>query len=153
MLDSHYFNFFYIPGHVASRNYSRQDYEEIILKFLLKVKLRYMARKAESLPDKPLEKITITEDDMTPFEVLDDVISEIKNKNQENLNTIIKYIKECKEQVATIVAKMQDMNEKTRRVVEYNVLIDHLNKTMEKKNEENFKNSFIHRNLYIVFIR
>ena len=47
VMDTHYFNFFEIPAFVASRNYTRQDYEDIILKFLQKVKLRYLARKAE----------------------------------------------------------------------------------------------------------
>ena len=32
------FNFFLVPEHVARRNYSRKDYEGIILKVLLKVK-------------------------------------------------------------------------------------------------------------------
>lgn len=44
-----------------------------------------------------LDKIVITEDDMVPFEVLDDVISEIKNKNSENMKTILTYIKGSKE--------------------------------------------------------
>ena len=75
---------------------------------------------------------------MIAFEILDDVISEIRNKNSENMKTIVEYIRSCKDQVATIIAKMHDMNDKTKKVIEYNVLVDHLNRTMEKTNEGNF---------------
>ena len=95
----------------------------------------------------------ITEDDKTPFEILDDVISEIRNKNVENMKTIVDYIKSCKDQVALIISKMSDSNDKTKKIIEQNVLVDHLNSTMEEKNSVNFKNNFIHRNMYIVFIK
>ena len=97
MMGTQCFSFFYIPEHVAKREYTRAEYEGIILKFLLKVKLRYLALKREQLPNEPIEKILITEEDETPNEVLDDVISEIKNKNSENQKTIVNYIKDCKD--------------------------------------------------------
>jgi len=37
--------------------------------------------------------------------------------------------------------------------VEQSTLIHHIHSMMDTRNKESFKNNFIHRNLYIVFVR
>ena len=40
---------------IIKKNYTRKEYDENIIKILLKVKTRYLAEKARELPDKPLD--------------------------------------------------------------------------------------------------
>jgi hypothetical protein len=49
--------FFDIPELIIKKQYSRKDYDKIIIKVLQKVKLRYLAQKAKTLDNVPLEKI------------------------------------------------------------------------------------------------
>lgn len=53
-------------------------------------------------------------------------------------------------------AKIHKLNidsEKTKKIVEQNTLIQFIHSRMDSKNKEYFKNNFIHRNLYMVFVR
>jgi len=40
----------------------------------------YLVHKAQEMPDIKLEKLQITDEDMIPLELLDEVITEIKHK-------------------------------------------------------------------------
>lgn len=53
VMNQHFFSFFEVPEVVAKKNYSRKDYEEIILKFLVKVQAAFLAEKALDNPELP----------------------------------------------------------------------------------------------------
>jgi hypothetical protein len=73
-MNQHYFSFFEIPDFIVKKKYSRKDYEEIILKMLNKVKLRYLAeKKNETGTD--TKSVCITDDDLIPLEMLDWVLT------------------------------------------------------------------------------
>lgn len=97
------FNFLEVPEFVSRKNYKRTDYESVILKLLMKVKVRYLAEKAREFPDKPLNKIVITDDDRIPLELFFDIVATIKNKNSEQRETINEFIKSCKDAVAQTI--------------------------------------------------
>ena len=101
--DAYMFNFLEVPEFVSRTNYKRADYEGVILKLLMKVKVRYLAEKAREFPDKPLNKIVITDDDRIPLELFFDIVATIKNKNAEQRETINEFIKECKDAVAQTI--------------------------------------------------
>lgn len=83
VIEQHYFIFFDIPDLIVKKKYSRKEYEDII-KVLNKVKTRYLARKAKEMPDKPIEFVSqITDDDLVPLIILDEVMSEVQNKANE----------------------------------------------------------------------
>lgn len=152
-MNQHFFSFFDIPDLIVKKGYSRKDYEECILKCLNKVKLRYLAEKRKELPNKDIENIQITDDDLIPLELFDWVMSTIENKMQENTRTIQRFIKDCHAAVDKIHGKMKIDSDKIKKNVEQNVFITHLNSHMEQRHIQYFKNNFIHRNFYIKFIR
>ena len=83
VIEQHYFIFFDIPDLIVKKRYSRKEYEDII-KVLNKVKTRYLARKAKEMPDKSIEFVSqITDDDLVPLVILDEVMSEVQNKANE----------------------------------------------------------------------
>lgn len=80
-------------------------------------------------------------------------MSTIENKMHENTKTIQRFIKDCHSAVEKIHGKMKLDSDKTKKIVEQNVFITHLNSIMELKNNQFFKNNYVHRNFYIKFIR
>ena len=80
-------------------------------------------------------------------------MSTIENKMHENTKTIQRFIKECHQAVDKIHGKMKLDSDKTKKIVEQNVFITHLNSYMEQRHQQYFKNNFIHRNFYIKFVR
>lgn len=84
-MNQHYFSFFDIPDLIVKKSYSRKDYEESLLKVLNKVKTRYLAEKVRELPDKSIDQIQITDDDLVPLELLDWVMGTIQNKAAERI--------------------------------------------------------------------
>jgi hypothetical protein len=80
-------------------------------------------------------------------------MSTIENKMHENTKTIQRFIKDCHLAVEKIHGKMKLDSDKTKKIVEQNVFITHLNSIMELKNNQYFKNNYVHRNFYIKFIR
>lgn len=89
VMNQHYFSFFEIPDLIVKKNYSRKDYEEIILKVLNKVKIRYLAEKKNlsGADDVSVKNTCITDDDLIPLEMLDWVLSQIEHKHIEKLQT------------------------------------------------------------------
>lgn len=76
VINQNFFIFFDIPDLIVKRKYSRKDYEDII-KVVQKVKTRYLAEKAQMMPDKPLEVVSaITDDDLAPLELFDYVLTQ-----------------------------------------------------------------------------
>ena len=111
------FNFFYIPEHVARKNYSRKDYEGIILKILLKVKDLAVQHKHALHPETKKEHISITDDDDMPLDLFDSVVSQIKNKHSEQNRTINDFITECKKIVQETKEKI-DGTDKVKKIIE-----------------------------------
>ena len=99
VMNQHFFNFFDIPDLIMKKSYSRRDYEDIILKLIQKVKLRYLAEKANAMPDRSLEFIAMTDDDLIPLELFDWILSQIQNKFKEKMATITDFVKSCHQTV------------------------------------------------------
>lgn len=77
VMNQQFFSFFEIPEVVVKKNYSRKDYEEIILKFLQKVQAAYLDEKAQDQPDTPKEQLFITDEDLVKLEYLDQIQNQI----------------------------------------------------------------------------
>ena len=69
VVNKHYFNFFDILELVVKKHVSKKDYEGCISKMLLKLKRSYLAMKASIIPDKPLDQLNVTDDDLIPLEL------------------------------------------------------------------------------------
>ena len=152
VMNQHYFSFYEIPDLIVKKNYSRKDYEEIILKVLNKVKLRYLAEK-KNTTGADVKNVCITDDDLIPLEMLDWVLSQIEHKHLEKAQTFQNFIRECNNLVQQKISKMAIDSDKTKKIVEKSILINHINQYMEQNNAKYFTNNFIHRNMYVVFCR
>ena len=80
---------------MAGKKYSRKDYEETIIKFLVKVQDKYLEEKALEHPELAKEHLYITDEDKIRQDLLDDIYKEIENKYHEKEDTIKALIKEC----------------------------------------------------------
>jgi len=78
-MNQYFFNFFDIPDLIVKKQISKKDYEGIS-KLLLKVKRSYLVHKATLLPDKPIESLNVTDEDLVPLELFDEVLTQIKHK-------------------------------------------------------------------------
>lgn len=79
MMQQHFFSFFNIPEMLVKKRTSKKDFE-LIQTMLLKIKKKYLVQKALLFPDRPIENLSITDEDLVPLEFLDDVLGEIKHK-------------------------------------------------------------------------
>lgn len=82
VLNTYYFSFYDIPDLIVKRKYQRKDYDHII-KLLNKVKKAYLVQKSLIIKDKPIEQIEITDEDLVPLEIFDQVIAVLENKYEE----------------------------------------------------------------------
>ena len=64
---------------LVKKKTSKKDFE-LIQTMLLKIKKKYLVQKALLFPDRPIENLSITDEDLVPLEFLDDVLGEIKHK-------------------------------------------------------------------------
>ena len=62
-------------------------------------------------------------------------------------------MEECQKEVKDFIIKAAKPSEKIHKIIEQNVLVQHLSKKMEDANKIYFKNNFIHKNMHNVFIR
>ena len=78
-MQQYFFSFFNIPEMLVKKKTSKKDFE-LIQTMLLKIKKKYLVQKALLFPDRPIENLSITDEDLVPLEFLDDVLGEIKHK-------------------------------------------------------------------------
>jgi hypothetical protein len=74
VMNQFFFNFFDIPDLIVKKSVSKKDYEGIS-KLLLKVKRSYLFHKATLLPDKPIESLNVTDEDLVPLELFDEALT------------------------------------------------------------------------------
>lgn len=67
--------------------------------------------------------------------------------------TIKKLLDDCHKGVKDYIVKAAKPSEKIQKIIEQNVLVELLSTKMEEENKKYFKNNFINRNMYSVFIR
>lgn len=62
---------------IVKKNYSRKDYEEIILKFVQKVQAAYLQEKAQENPELSKEQLVITDEDLARLDILEQIVNQI----------------------------------------------------------------------------
>ena len=66
---------------LVKKKTSKKDFE-LIQKILLKIKQKYLIQKALLFPERPIDQLSITDEDMVPMELLDDVLGAYRHKVQ-----------------------------------------------------------------------
>lgn len=130
-MEQFYFSFYDIPEFIIKKRYSKKDYEDI-MKILLKVKKQYIEQKSKEHPEKPIEKINITDEDLVPLDLFDIVLSQIENKWHEKIACFNDLISACKQECASKIKQLKVDTEKTKKIVENSTFIQYLNSRLEK---------------------
>ena len=69
-----YFNFHHLPDLILAKQITKKDYKTIS-RLLLKVKAAYLSEKAKSMPDKRIEDLNVTDEDLVPLSLFDMVLA------------------------------------------------------------------------------
>lgn len=101
------------------------------MKLLGKVKKRYLVHKAQIIENKPLEEIIVTDEDLVPLELIDNVISTIENKNEEKKQLCFELIQKCKQEANSKIKQLGVTSDKTKKIVENSMLAHTLNNILE----------------------
>mmetsp|Transcript_27687 Transcript_27687/g.20797 ORF Transcript_27687/g.20797 Transcript_27687/m.20797 type:complete len:81 (+) Transcript_27687:953-1195(+) len=80
---------------MGKKKYMRKDYDSII-KLLTQVKKAYLVQKALLLPDKKVEEIEITDEDLVPLELFDEALAQKENKFNEKRQYLAELLQEAK---------------------------------------------------------
>lgn len=136
ILDQHYFSFYDIPDMILGMSPNKKDYASM-LEFLQEAKNEYMKSKADVLK-KPLDEIKITDEDLVPLELLRHTLDQKKSKYHDNMDFITRFIASSQEEVTKKIRQLQVENVKTKKIIENNVFVQYLNKTMEDNHKEVF---------------
>ena len=94
-MNQHYFSFYDIPDLIVKKKYQRKDYENII-KLLNKVKKSYLVHKATIVKDTPVAELVVTDEDLVPLELFDNVLQTRELKQDEKRSQIVALIAKMK---------------------------------------------------------
>ena len=95
-MNNKFFSFLDVAELISKeKKYTRKEYDEHLLKFLQKVKNKYIQNEKKDLKPKELEDLVITDDDLVELKLFDDVIDDIDRKIRERKRTIEGFISEC----------------------------------------------------------
>ena len=91
VMNQHYFSFYDIPDLIVKKKYQRKDYDSII-RLLSKVKKAYLVHKATIVTDKPVAELVVTDEDLVPLELFDQVLASRDAKQEEKKQQIAAMI-------------------------------------------------------------
>lgn len=74
VLNQYFFSFYDIPDLIIKRKYRGKDFDNI-MRLLNRVKKAYLVQKAQIIKDKSIDELDITDEDLVPLELFDEVLS------------------------------------------------------------------------------
>jgi len=151
VMNQHFFSFYDIPDLIIKKKYPKKDYDSII-KLLNKVKKSYLVHKATILPDKPVSQLVVTDEDLVPLELFDQVLQARDVKQDEKRSQIASLIAKMKADATNKIKTMGVDSEKTKKIVENSVFINSLNQAMENLHQQLFTFYYKHQLLYLHFV-
>ena len=143
VLNAHFFSFYDIPDLIVKRKYQRKDYDYII-KLLNKVKKTYLVQKSLVIKDKPIDQIEITDEDLVPLEIFDQVISVLENKFEERKQLLFSLIQKAKVEAQAKIKSLGVDTDKTKKIVENSTFVTFLNHSLEGLHAQVFTQSYKH---------
>lgn len=130
VMNQYFFNFFDIPDLIVKKQVSKKDYEGIS-KLLLKVKRSYLVHKATLLPDKPIESLNVTDEDLVPLELFDEVLTQIKHKFDDKKTYWLEFTAMAKKEIQKKLQQLNIDNEKKKKMIQDSVLVTFMNSKLE----------------------
>jgi hypothetical protein len=99
VMKSVFFSFYDIPDLIIKKRYPRKDYD-LIIKLLNKVKKLFLAHKATIVQGVKLEDLSVTDEDLVPLELFDQVLLAKEAKHEAKKQQIIGLIGKLKNEAA-----------------------------------------------------
>lgn len=157
VLNQHFFSFFDVADLLVKMIPSKADYPKIIT-MLNESKKDYLKEKTEIMErlekDKKIKsEVKITDEDLVPLELLRNTLSNTKYRFNESCEFIKNFIDKCQAEVTHKIRQLQVENNKIKKIIENNVFIARLNKTMEDTRIESFSISYKIRILHLVLTK
>ena len=143
VMQQYYFSFFNIPEMLVKKRTSKKDFE-LIQKILLKIKQKYLVQKALLFPDRPIEQLSITDEDMVPMELLDDVLGAYRHKIQSKFQLWKDLVDSAKFETAKKVKQSGIESEKAKKLIESSVYIHYMVQRLDDKHKAYFKLLYTH---------
>lgn len=122
-----------MPEFLIKKRYKKVDFES--LKDLLeKVQKNFLVEKAGCLPDRPLEQMQITDEDLVPLELFDISLGQIKHAYEAKHALWKELISGGKKEAAKMMQSLGlDANDKKRGKLEPAVFVSFLNSRLENQ--------------------
>ena len=125
VMQQFYFSFFNIPEMLVRKKTSKKDFE-LIQSMLLKIKKKYLVQKALLFPDRPIENLTITDEDLVPLEFLDEVLGAMRHKVQSKVDIWRELIESARQETLKKIKQHGIESEKAKKLVEGSVFIHYI---------------------------
>lgn len=151
-MNQYFFNFFDIPDLIVKKQINKKDYEGIS-KLLLKVKRSYLFHKATLLPDKPIETLNVTDEDLVPLELFDEVLTQIKHKFDDKKIYWQDLMTMARKEIQKKVQQLNIDNEKKKKMIQDSVLVTFLNTKLEMQHTQAFDHHFKLQLLYKMLVK
>lgn len=151
VLNQYFFSFYDIPDLIVKKKYQRKDYDQII-KLLNKVKKLYLTQKAAIVTDKPVAQLEITDEDLVPLELFDQVIAQRENKYDEKRQYLVQLIQRAKQEAVAKIKQLGVDTDKTKKIVENSSFISGLNQLLETNHAGIVTAHYKHQLLYLHFV-
>ena len=151
-MNQYFFNFFDIPDLIVKKQVSKKDYEGIS-KLLLKVKRSYLVHKATLLPDKPIESLNVTDEDLVPLELFDEVLTQIKHKFDDKKTYWLEFTAMAKKEIQKKLQQLNIDNEKKKKMIQDSVLVTFMNSKLEVQHTQAFEQHFKLQSLYKTLVK
>eukprot|EP00831_Metopus_contortus_P053786 TRINITY_DN4519_c0_g1_i3.p1 TRINITY_DN4519_c0_g1~~TRINITY_DN4519_c0_g1_i3.p1 ORF type:complete len:539 (-),score=108.46 TRINITY_DN4519_c0_g1_i3:94-1710(-) len=121
-VNSDYFSLYDVPDVIIKQRFGTKEYN-LAIGFLSKVKKLYLASKKQQGIANP----QITQDDMIPNEMLEDVLSMMKYKHEQNAENINKIIFNIESEIEEKKTKLDVSNDRTVKTIESNIFLQYIN--------------------------
>lgn len=176
-MEQSFFSFFEIPDLICRNKYTREQYEKL-KKFILKVKSLYIKMKQEKKQaDKEKENTdksiydddvsqrksqsandaektaneVITDEDLVPFVLLDQVLERFKYKQSDLESTWLRFVKSCNDEKTEKMGRYKSEGDKKKKLIDQALFAEILNTKLEKLHmditADTFKHSLLHYNI------
>ena len=133
------------------KNYAKKDYD-MVVGVVKAVQKLYLVHKATLFPDKPIDQLEITDDDLVPLVLFDDALSEREYGFKDRKRTLEALIEEGKMHVSKKIGAMGVENEKTKKIISNSIFVQYLNDRLETTHEGVFTYYYKLQLLYYHFI-
>jgi len=114
----------------------------MVIEYLTEVKSLFVRQKAEQQGIKSLEEVEITDEDLAELTLLDQIIVKKQAEFASRMDVLQRVVDDSIANAKRKIESLKVTVEKTKRIVENSVFIEDLNKGMEKRHEEVFKEYF-----------